>query len=111
MAVGECPTGCSCDDIGERINCTNLSSFPTGIPSTIHLITIISGDIPEIPTDPFDNLPELTYLNFSEMTIGTIRQRAFYRIGRGLPNKLMTFLKCNISKIESGAFDELEDFS
>ena len=111
MAVGECPIGCDCDDAGERIDCSNLSSFPTGIPATINSITIMRSDIPDIPTDAFGNLPNLTSVNFMEMTIETIRHRAFYRIGRGVPNKSMIFSKCNISKIESGAFEELEDFS
>ena len=111
MAVGECPIGCYCDDAGERIDCFNLSSFPTGIPSTINSITIVRSDIPEMPTDAFDNLPNLTSVTFFEITIGTIRQRAFYRIGRGVPNKVMLFSKCNILKIESDAFEELEDFS
>ena len=111
MAVGECPIGCYCDDAGERIDCFNLSSFPTGIPATIHSITIMWSDVPDIPTDAFDNLPNLTSVTFMEMTIETIRHRAFYRIGRGVPNKSMIFLQCNISKIESGAFEELEDLS
>ena len=111
MAVGECPTGCYCHDADELLICINLSSFPTGIPSTIHSVTIMTSDIPEIPTDAFDNLPNLTYVTFVEVTIGTIRQRAFYRIGQGIPNKSIIFSKCNISKIESGAFEELDDFS
>ena len=31
--------------------------------------------------------------------------------GQGIPDKSMIFLKCNISKIESGAFEDLDDFS
>ena len=69
------------------------------------------SDIADIPTDAFDKLPKLIYVTFLEVTIGTIRQRAFYRIGQGIPDKSMIFLKCNISKIESGAFEDLEDFS
>ena len=111
MAVGECPVGCYCDDEGERIDCFNLSLFPTGIPATINSITIMNSDIPDIPTDAFGNLPNLTSVTFMEVTIETIRHRAFYRIGRGVPNKSMIFVWCNISKIESGAFEELEDFS
>ena len=110
-AAGECQKGCYCDDAGERIDCYNLSYFPTGIPPTIHSFTVMRSDIPDIPTDAFDNLPNLIYVTFKEVTIGTIRQRAFYRIGRGLLDKSLTFSKCNIAKIESGAFEELEDFS
>ena len=111
MAVGECPSGCYCHDAEELLICNNLSSFPTGIPSTIHSITITRSDIADIPTDAFDNLPNLTYITFVEVSIGTIRQRAFYRIGQGIPNKSIIFSKCNISKIESGAFEELDDLS
>ena len=110
-AAGECPTGCYCGDAEESLDCAHLSSFPTGIPPTIHSFTVMRSDIPEIPTDAFDNLPKLTAVTFLQVTIGTIRQRAFYRIGRGLPDKSLTFLKCNIAKIESGAFEELYDFS
>ena len=111
VAIGECPTGCVCDDAGESLDCNYLSSFPTGIPPTIQSIFIVRSDIPDIPTDAFHNLPNLTSVDFIETAIGTIRQRALYRIGRGLPNKALTFLKCNIAKIESGAFEELDDFS
>ena len=111
MAVGECPTGCYCDDTEERLDCLNLSSFPSGLPPTTRSITMARGDIPDIPTDAFDNLPNLTSVVFTEMTIGTIRQRALYRIGQGLTDKTLTFRECNIAKIESGAFEELEDFS
>ena len=111
-AVSECPTGCWwSDDAEKRLDCSNLTSFPTGIPSTIYSITIMRSDIADIPTDAFDKLPKLTYVTFLEVTIGTIRQRAFYRIGQGIPDKSMIFSKCNISKIESGAFEELDDFS
>ena len=106
-----CPNGCYCDEDREDVSCFDIDSFPTGLPTTMKKVTIMRSNLIEIPSGAFDNCPNLTSLTFVDVTIGTIRRRAFYRIGRGIPNKVLMISRVTIENIESGAFEELEDFN
>ena len=106
-----CPSGCYCDENREDVSCFDIGSFPTGLPTTMKKVTIMRSNLIEIPSGAFDNCPNLTSLTFIDVTIGTIRRRAFYRIGRGIPDKALMISKVTIENIESGAFEELEDFN
>ena len=106
-----CPSGCYCDEDREGVSCSNIGSFPKGLPTTMKAVTILSSNLIEIPSGAFDNCPNLTSLTFIDVTIGTIRRRAFYRIGRGIPDKVLMIRRVTVENIESGAFEELEDFN
>ena len=109
-ASNDCPPRCYCDTNKETVNCDDIGSFPTEFPAATKKIDIYRGYLKEIPTGAFDNLQQLKSITFMEMTIGTIRRRAFYRIGRDIHNKVLTFNKVNIENIEQEAFEELEHF-
>ena len=110
-ASSECPPGCSCVTDKRTVYCYNIDSFPTELPAATRQITITGRYLKEIPAGAFDNFQQLDFIIFSKMTIGTIRRRAFYRIGRHIHNKNLMFVEVTIEKIEQGAFEELEDFN
>ena len=107
----ECPRGCRCDTGQGTVHCMNIVSFPTELPADTKQIIIMSSNLKEIPSGAFDNLQQLKSITFMQVKIGTIRRRAFYRIGRDIHNKQLIFLKVTIENIEQEAFEELEDFN
>ena len=109
-ASSDCPRGCVCGTNKGTVHCNSIGSFPTELPAATKMITIMRSNLQEIPTGAFDYLQHLKSITFMEMTIGTIRRRAFYRIGRDIHNKVLTFNKVNIENIEQEAFEELEHF-
>ena len=109
-ASNDCPPRCYCDTNKETVACTSLGSFPTELPAATKEISISRSYLKEIPTGAFDNLQQIKSITFMEMTIGTIRRRAFYRIGRDIHYKVLMFNKVNIENIEQEAFEELEHF-
>ena len=99
-ASSECPRGCYCDTDTGTVICSNIGSFPTELPAATKEITITGSYLKEIPTGAFDNLQQLESITFIFMTIGTIRRRAFCRIGRDIHNKVLMLLEVIIENIE-----------
>ena len=109
-ASSECPDGCICDTDKGTVFCVNIGSFATELPAATKQITITGSYLKEIPAGAFDNLQQLELIVFTNIAIGTIRRRAFYRIGRDVHNKTLVFNEVTIENIEQEAFEELEDF-
>ena len=109
-ASSECPRGCICDTDKGTVQCIGISSCPTELPAATKEIKIIGSYLKEIPSGAFDNLQQLESIAFTNTTIGAIRRRAFYRIGRDIHNKELVFSEVTIKNIEQEAFEELEDF-
>ena len=79
VVSGGCPRGCYCDEDRGSVECSDLGSFPTSLPTATKSIMIRGGYLNEIPRGALNNVPDLTSISFSWVTIGTIRRRAFYR--------------------------------
>ena len=109
-AIDECPAECLCNEEEGSANCAFADVFPTGLPATTKTIAITHSHFDEIPSEALGKYSNFTSLTLMHTSIGVIRQHAFYRIGQGIPGKQMVFLNVSMAHIESGAFEELEDF-
>ena len=85
-ASSECPRGCVCDTNKGTVLCNNIGSFPTELPAASWRIEINGNYLKEIPAGAFDTLQKIEHISFTNTTIGTIRRRAFYRVGRDIYN-------------------------
>ena len=110
-AIDECPTECLCNEETGSANCAFAHVFPSGLPATTKTIAIAHSHFDEIPSAALGKYPNFTSLTIMHVSVGVIRQHAFYRIGQGLSGKVIRFINVSIANIESGAFEELEDFS
>ena len=110
-ASSECPDGCSCDMGKRTVKCTTVAHIPKNLPKATKTLTFYGCNLNEIPTEAFVKLQHLRSVNFEETVITHVRPRAFYRIGRGLYNKELSFVKVSIKETAYGAFEELHDFS
>ena len=109
-AIDECPAECLFNEEEGSANCAFADVFPTGLPATTKTIAITHSHFDEIPSEALGKYPNFTSLTLMHTSIGVIRQHAFYRIGQGISGKQMVFLNVSMAHIESGAFEELEDF-
>ena len=82
VVSGGCPRRCYCDEDRGSVECSNLGSFPTSLPTSTKSIVIRGGYLNEIPSGAINNVPVLTSISFSGVTIGTIRRRVFYRFAQ-----------------------------
>ena len=110
-ASSECPEGCRCDMGKGTVKCTTVASFPSDLPAATKKLTFYGCNLNEIPTQAFVKFQQLRSVNFEETVIQYVRPRAFYRVGRGLYNKELSFIKVSIKEIGYGAFEELHDFT
>lgn len=112
-ASDACPRGCECTRNQTHVFCSEIGSFPIGLPATTRSIVLTRSYLSEIPSGAFDNMPDLRQVTLMNLTVGSIRQRAFHRIGSTQTEAsfmTLTIHSSSITNIESEAFVDLEGF-